>query len=231
MLDFGSFDALSFDCYGTLIDWETGIIDAMTPLLNIHGIAADSEEVLRIYSKLESAAQADPFVPYESVLRSIVKGFAERYEFNLQPGQENRLVQSLPAWPPFSDTVASLRKLKERYRLAIFSNISDALLSQTLKILEVDFDCLITADRTRSYKPNPKHFLLGLEKLEIPKEKLLHVAESQRHDIEPAKELGIATVWVNRQTRKTTASGKGAGTASPDMEVKSLEELAGLMGV
>lgn len=231
MMDFASFEALSFDCYGTLIDWESGILDALTPLLHLHGITVDREEILKVYPRLERGAQADPFVPYEKILRRVVRGFADRYEFNLQPGQSKRLLQSLPTWTPFSDTVPALKKLKERYRLAIFSNISDALIAQTTKHLEVGFDCIVTADQTQSYKPNPNHFLLGLEKLGLSKEKLLHVAESRFHDIEPAKQLGIATVWVNRSGGKSAASGKGKGTASADLEVGSLAELVEVMGV
>jgi 2-haloacid dehalogenase len=180
---------------------------------------------------LEAAAQSAAFQPYEEVLREVVRGFARRYEFNLQPGQENRLLDSLPAWTPFPDTVDALKKLKRDRRLAIFSNISEDLIAHSLKHLSVDFDCVITADRTRSYKPNPNHFLIGLEALGIPKERLLHVAESHRHDIEPAKEMGIACVWVNRSQGKVTASGRGQGTAAPDLEVGSLEELVRLIGV
>lgn len=227
MVTISDFEVVSFDCYGTLIDWEGGILGALAPLLHLHGITSGDGEILRVYSQLEAEAESGPFVPYEEVLRRVVRGFAGRFEFGLLPGQENRLIESLPSWKPFPDTVPALRRLKETCRLAIFSNISDALLAETLKHLEVDFDCLITADAVRSYKPAPGHFLLGLEKLGIPKEKLLHVAESRRHDIEPARVLGIASVWVRRKKEGATASGINSGKVEPDWVVEGLGELVG----
>lgn len=225
MLDFDSFDVISFDCYGTLIDWESGILNSIGPLLRLHGIAASEEEILSVYSRLERASQSKAFSPYDDILREMVRGFAECYEFNLPAGQENRLVDSLPNWVPFPETVRVLESLAGRYRLAIFSNISESLIAESVKQLGVEFDCIITADQTRTYKPNHHHFHLGLEKLEIPKERLLHVAESLYHDIQPTQELGIANVWVNRAKGRMAASGKATGKLTPDLEVGTLEEL------
>ncbi len=231
-MNFGEFEALSFDCYGTLTDWETGITRALRSVLETHDQSPPDEEILRLYSTFERRNQSGGFMPYRAVLRMVTYDFASHYGFGLDEGEDQALVQSLPNWPPFPDTINALRALKSRYRLCILSNIDNDLMDETLGTLGVKFDEVVTAEQVRSYKPQHAHFKEGLRRLEIPAEKLLHVAESRFHDIVPAKKLGLANVWVNRQ-EATGRFQAASGTADviPDLEVQSMAKLVKLTGL
>ena len=193
------YEALTFDCYGTLIDWETGILAALTPVLSARGVRLDSPRILSLYAEAEAEAETRPYVRYREVLRKVVDRFGQVLGFAPSPSELDCLADSLGTWPPFPDTVEALRMLKNRYRLGIVSNVDDDLFALSSKLLEVDFDWVITAGRARSYKPSPSNFRLALETMDVPVERVLHVAESIRHDIAPAKALGLATEWVDRR--------------------------------
>src|SRR5262249_19226374 len=151
MLDFSHFEVLSFDCYGTLIDWESGIFSALRPILSAHAKSLDDARLLELYGELEVQAELPPFRSYREVLQSVVLGFGQRLEFKPTPQEVSSLPESLPRWEPFPDTVPALKKLKSRYRLAIISNIDDDLFSTTAPKLGVAFDHVITAQQAQSY--------------------------------------------------------------------------------
>jgi 2-haloacid dehalogenase len=221
MLDFSRFRAITFDCYGTLIDWETGLLGALRPVLRAHGRDIDDQQVLSIYSELEPLAQT-PYRRYREVLEAVVRGFGERLGFEATAAEARSLPESLKDWQPFPDTVAALHRLKTRYQLAIISNTDDDLFAATARHLKVKFDQAITAEQARAYKPSPAPFRLALERLGLPKEQVLHAGQSVYHDVAPAKSLGLATVLVRRR-------GAGATRKSPDkpdMEVPDLQSLA-----
>ena len=227
MLDFSQFVAITFDCYGTLIDWESGILKAIRPILSVRGIQAPDDEVLAHYARLEASAEGGDYMPYRDVLRSVVRGIGEAYGFTPEAREEDRLPESVGRWQPFPDTIEALGSLGSRYRPAVISNIDNDLFAQTQNILGEEFERVVTAEMCRSYKPHRRNFNTMLALLDLPPEKVLHVAESLYHDIKPAKELGMKTVWVNR--RKARGGGPGAsGTAeaAPDMTVETLGELA-----
>ena len=186
------YEALTFDCYGTLIDWETGILAALTPVLSARGVRLDSPRILSLYAEAEAEAETRPYVRYREVLRKVVDRFGRVLGFAPSPSELDCLADSLGTWPPFPDTVEALRMLKKRYRLGVVSNVDDDLFALSSKLLEVDFDWVITAGRARCYKPSPNNFRLALETMAVPAERVLHVAESIRHDIAPAKALGLA---------------------------------------
>src|SRR5580704_4679837 len=158
MLDFSRFQVLTFDCYGTLIDWETGIFGALRPILTAHRRTVTGAELLELYSELESQAEQGEFRPYREVLQSVVRGFGERLGFVPSESEVRSLPESLANWLPFPDTVVALRKLKSRYQLAITSNVDDDLFAATARRLEVQLDHVITAQQARAYKPSLRVF-------------------------------------------------------------------------
>jgi len=231
MLDFARFQVLTFDCYGTLIDWETGIFGALRPVLAAHSKTVTDVALLELYSELELQAEQGEqaeFRPYREVLQSVVRGFGERLGFVPSELEVRSLPESLANWLPFPDTVVALRKLKSRYQLAITSNVDDDLFAATAPRLEVQFDHVITAQQARGYKPSLRVFELAQERIGVKPDQWLHVAQSVYHDVVPAKSLGIATVWVNRPSPRPGAGAAKAASAQPDLEVSSLKALADL---
>jgi len=227
MLDFDSFRCISFDCYGTLIDWETGILQAMRAILNAHNIEITDDEILHKYSQLEPAEQRRNYRSYKEILQGVVIGFADRYGFRASLEQTKSLADSLAHWRPFPDTVPALRQLKKKFKLAVISNIDDDLFQQTARWLEVPFDFVITAQQAKSYKPAHNNFHLALTRIALPKEQLLHAAESLFHDIAPCNQLGIRSVWVNRRGSKPASATRSA-EAKPDLEVPTVQRLCEL---
>ena len=230
MLDFDRFEAVSFDCYGTLIDWETGIVDAVKPVLTANGLTPNDAEVLKLYSEAEPAAQHGEYAEYREVLRRVMRGIAASVGFAPAQSDLDCLATSLGAWPAFPDTVDALNALKTRYGLAIVSNIDDDLFEMTAQRLGIDFDEVVTAQQAQSYKPSHRNFELLIERLGIDRSRLLHVAESMFHDVVPANEFGLNVVWVNRHGN----SGGGAtrpADGKPDLVVPDLATLASLMGL
>ena len=228
MLDFSQFQVMTFDCYGTLIDWETGIFSALRPLLAAHGKTISDFELLNLYSELESEAERGEFRAYREVLKSVVRGFGERLGFHPTESQIRSLPDSLASWPPFPDTVAALRQLKSRYRLAIISNVDDDLFAPTARHLEVNFDEVITAQQAGAYKPSLKMFQMAKHRLGVAPAQWLHVGQSIYHDVIPAKSLGVSTVWVKRPSPRPGAGAAKAASGEPDLEVPDLKTLAQL---
>src|SRR2546423_930982 len=224
MLDFSRFECISFDCYGTLVDWESGILSALGPILERHSAVATREQILALYGELEPAEQRRPYRPYREILKGVVLGFGDKFGFRPALDELESLPKAVGGWQPFPDTVEALRRLKSRYKLAIISNIDDDLFAQTAKLLKIDFDWVITAQQARSYKPSHNNFLQAQKRIALPNQKLLHAAESLYHDIAPCNELGIASVWVNRRGGKIGATREAK--AKPDLEVRDLAALA-----
>lgn len=227
-MDFAPIQVLTFDCYGTLIDWESGIFSALRPLLAAHGKALSDAQILELYSELEPSCQQGQFRPYREVLQAVVRGFAERLGFPTSDAAARSLPESLPNWKPFPDTVAALRKLKTRFKLAIVSNTDDDLFAASARHLQVAFDYVITAQQARAYKPSLAIFKLALQKIGVPPQRVLHVGQSIYHDVLPAKSLGLATVWVKRASPRPGFGATAAVSGEPDLEVPSLKTLAEL---
>jgi 2-haloacid dehalogenase len=223
MLDFTRFRALTFDCYGTLIDWETGLLGALQPILRAHGGQLRDEQILALYAELEPLAQ-NPYRRYREVLQEVVRGLGKRLGFQVSDAEACSLPNSLPGWQPFPDTVAALQKLQTRYRLAIISNTDDDLFAATARHLQVKFDQVVTAEQAGAYKPSVAPFHLALERLALPKEQVLHVGQSVYHDVVPAKSLSLATVLVRRRGFGATR----VMAEKPDLEVPDMQALAAL---
>jgi 2-haloacid dehalogenase len=182
-----------------------------------------------LYAELESSIETEEFMPYKGVLREVVKKAGVKFGFIPDDKEVNLLVNSIGYWKPFDDTILALRALKERFRLAVISNIDDDLFEITQSKLGIEFDCLVTAQQVRAYKPDLSVFRFSIEKLGVKKEGILHIAQSLYHDISPANELGIKTVWVNRRHDKEGFGATPMASADPDVEVPDLASLVRLI--
>ena len=225
-IDFGRFEALTFDCYGTLIDWESGILAALRPLAP-HGVELpEGGLLLEAFGRLEAEAEHGRFRPYREVLTSVAQGFGELLGAEISDEAAAAFAASVAVWPPFPDSVDALEELAERYRLAIVSNVDDDLFAGSASQLRVPFAEVVTAQQVLSYKPRPEHFHEVLRRLGLPKDRVLHVAQSLFHDIAPAKALGLTCVWVNRRAGKVGGGATPPAEATPDLEVPDLAALA-----
>ena len=225
MLDLHSYEVLSFDCYGTLIDWESGILAALGPLLAAHSINLDEAGVLELYAEIEPKAQEGQFVTYREVLRKVMRELGDRLGFMPAPSEMDCLTDSLGSWKPFPDSVEALQTLSRSFRLAVITNMDDDLFALSAKRLDVKFDWVITSEQTGSYKPSPRNFRLAFETIGASPETMLHVAQSVYHDIVPAKALGLDTVWVNRRSGRRGSGATRRAGGEPDMEVPDLATL------
>ena len=231
MIDFSRFEVFSFDCYGTLIDWESGILAALRPILGTRGIAVTDEQILELYGELESEIESAGYQPYRAILRQVVDRMGKRLDFAPTDAERNCLVDSLGRWPAFGDTVEALRALKAKYRLAIISNVDDDLFALTNKTLQVDFDYVITAAQAGAYKPSEQVFHYALKKIGVDKERILHVAQSLFHDHTPAQRLGFTTVWIDRRRGKAGGGATPPSAVRPDAEFPDLKSLVSAMGL
>lgn len=211
-------ELITFDCYGTLIDWNGGIADAIGAEGRRQGRTVGRERILAAYHAAEPRVQADEFRPYREVLTLLEAEVAVQLGWK-PPATPGYLAESLPSWPPFAETNSALARLAAAdLRLGILSNIDDDLLAGTRKHFEVDFDLLVTAEQLRSYKPRPAHFHCALEAVAGDRRRILHVAQSYFHDIRPSSELGLDNVWVNRLAESVPAGGP-----APTVEVVDLD--------
>jgi 2-haloacid dehalogenase len=226
MLDFNRFEVLTLDCYGTLINWEEGILACLRRILEAHGKDVDAATLLELYGDFEAPAEQGPYRPYREVLQSVVSQFGERLGFAPTEKEAQSLAESMQEWKPWPDTVSALRKLQSRFRLAIISNVDDDLFAATRPQLGVEFDQIITAQQAKAYKPSSQIFDLALSRLGVPAQRILHVGQSLYHDVLPAQSLGMATVWVNRPSARAGVGAVKAVQGRPDLQVSSLAELA-----
>lgn len=192
-------ELVTFDCYGTLIDWRTGILRAFRERVPASA-GLDPEAFFAAYVEIEAELESGPWRPYREVLAGTARQLIERFGWTPPPEDPDFLAESLPRWEPFPDAPPALTGLRARgYRLGILSNVDDVLLEASVERLGVSFDLLVTAERVRSYKPAPAHFEVALAEVDGDSSRLVHVAQSHYHDVAAALALGIRTVWVNRR--------------------------------
>jgi 2-haloacid dehalogenase len=231
MLNFDDFEVLTFDCYGTLIDWESGIWNALRPILANHHVDVSSDQALELYGTLESEVERGTYHEYKVVLQMVLEGLGAKLGFAPTSLELQNFSESVKDWPAFPDSARSLQALKKKYKLAILSNIDDDLFAFSAQRLQVSFDWVITAQQAKSYKPSLNNFQLAFERIGLPKHKILHVAQSLFHDIAPANLLGLSNVWVNRRHDKASSGATPPAQAHPDLEVPDLQTLAGKIGL
>jgi 2-haloacid dehalogenase len=199
--------------------------------LTNHRLTIPREKALELYSELESEAEAGAYQEYKAVLQMVLEGFGSRLGFAPTPIELQLFAVSVKDWPAFPDSAPALQALKKKYKLAIISNIDDDLFAFSAQRLQVEFDWIITAQQAKSYKPSLNNFHLAFERIGLPQNKILHVAQSLFHDIVPAKALGLSTVWINRRYNKAGFGATPPAQAQPDLEVPDLQTLAAKLGL
>jgi 2-haloacid dehalogenase len=223
------FDAVTFDVYGTLIDWEPAIGAFLGKWAVRNSIAASEAELVKSFDKHRAQVQKDrPAHLYPEVLRrcldriaadfGTIASQADRDSFGLQPHE----------WPAFEDSHAGLKELQRHVKIGTLTNIDNASYRTSCKRMDIEFDVNVTAERVGAYKPDWPHFETGLadfKKMGIPLERILHVGQSPRADIVPANKLGLKCIWVNRPNRSLALGGEGSGGANPDLTVSTLSEM------
>jgi 2-haloacid dehalogenase len=226
------FEALTFDCYGTLIDWESGMTAALAGLVARSGRGLARDQVLEAHARHESAQQRwTPTRRYSELLAVVFKRLAEEWGVPASWDEALAYGRSVKDWPAFPDSVDALRYLKNHYKLVILSNVDNASFACSAARLQVPFDAIYTAEDIGSYKPSPRNFDYMLEKLEtlgVAKERILHTAESLFHDHEPAVGIGLATCWIHRRHAKGGfgATMRPATEPAIDFRFTSMAELA-----
>ena len=226
------FNTLTFDCYGTLIDWETGIYHALDALYESANISADKESRLLQYRQIESKVQSThPTMLYADLLRTVHENLAIELGADLSAEKHLEFAAAIKDWPAFADSAESLQYLKQHFKLVILSNVDRAGFAASNLHLKVEFDAIYTAEDIGSYKPDPRNFEYMLEKLDgkgISQSDILHVAQSLHHDMVPATRMGFSTSWIDRR-----ANQPGSGATPPvenppkvDMRFLSLADFA-----
>jgi 2-haloacid dehalogenase len=221
---------ITFDCYGTLIDWENGMLAALRPLLSRDGRKVPDLQILELYGEIEAELESGPYLPYRQVLAQAAQKIGRRLAIEISAEDGRAFAESLTRWNPFIDTIAALQSLARRFRLGIISNVDDDLFAETRKKLApVEFDFVVTAQQMQSYKPSHRNFEEAIRRSGLSKDQILHAGQSLYHDIAPANALGIRNVWVNRPSIRPGSGAATPGTATPTYEVHTLAQLSALL--
>lgn len=227
-IDADAFDVLTFDCYGTLIDWEVGLLAALRAQLGDAVAQVSDDELLEAFAAVEHEAET-PYQPYRDVLAQCLRELAHRYGAALTHEQQDAFAASVPDWPAFPDSHEALARLQARYRLVPITNCDDDLFAGSAARLGIDFDEVVTAQQAGAYKPDERPFQLAFARLGVPRERILHVAQSLWHDHVTAKRLGLTSVWINRRSGRPGAGATPPAEAAPDLELPDLRSLADLL--
>ena len=227
-LDLDRFDVLTFDCYGTLIDWESGILAGLRAIVDAHGVQAGDDDLLERYARAEADVEAGDYLRYREVLARSAGRVAAELGVTATGEELAAFGGSVGEWPAFPDSHGALARLGERYRLVVITNCDDDLFAASSRRLGVTFDDVVTAQQAGSYKPSHRNFELAFERIGLPRERILHVAQSLFHDHVPAKALGLSTVWVNRRHDRAGGGATPPADATPDLVVPSMAAFADL---
>ena len=232
MSDFDRFEAMSFDCYGTLIDWETGIANALRPWATRNGLALEDQALIAAHGRHETHVQDDmPGALYPVILGETLRRVGVDLSVPVTDADAATYGGSVKDWPAFADTAAALARLATKFKLIILSNIDRASFAASNPWLGVTFDAIVTAEDVGSYKPRMGHFdrlFAEIARLGVARDQLVHVAESLFHDHEPAALLGLPSVWIHRRHDKggAGATATPSGDVSPTWRFTSMAEFA-----
>ena len=224
--DFGRFETLTFDCYGTLIDWEAGLTTALRRLLGPAGDTLEPDALLETYAGFEARAERPPYRTYREVLAIGGRGVADAHGIDPSDEAIAAFGGSVVDWPAFADSAAALALLKTRFRLGVLTNCDDDLFAASNRRLGVEFDWVVTAEQCGGYKPDAHNFEVLFERLGLPRERILHVAQSLYHDHVPAKALGLTTVWIDRRHDRPGAGATPPAAAQPDLTFPDMASFA-----
>jgi 2-haloacid dehalogenase/putative hydrolase of the HAD superfamily len=215
---------VTFDVYGTLIDWEKGVYEAFEKEAKREGISIDKEQLISTFHEVSRDVESGSYELYAEVLRRTAIEIGKKLEWPLEPSRSNFLPNSVERWPAFRETNPQLKKFVKKFQTGLISNIDDKLLGQTRRHIPHDFDLVVTAQQVRSYKPDPAHFKEFARRIG-GKKGWVHVANSWYHDVEPCLKEKIPVVWVNRRGEEVEAQKR-----KPEAEVKNLAEAFELLG-
>ena len=216
---------VTFDVYGTLIDWEAGAVDAFVREAAKDGVRLDPAAIVPLFHSVQEQIQAGSYELYAEVLRRTAVQIAKELGWSLEPSRAGFLPDSIQRWPAFKETGQVLQKVAKKYSVGLISNVDDKLLGQTRRHIPLDFDLVVTAQQVRSYKPDPAHFT-ECERRIGGRKGWVHIAASHYHDVEPCVKKKIPVIWVNRHGAVLEPNQK-----KPDAEVRTLKEAAKLIGV
>ena len=215
---------VSFDCYGTLIDWETGVHDAFQKEADRDGFTIDRDELIPRFLEVQAEIRSGSYELYAEVLRRSAVRVARDLGWDLEPSRSNFLPQSVPAWPPFRETNAQLERFTKKYEIGVLSNIDDKLLGATRRHLRTDFDLVVTAQQVRSYKPDNAHFRECARRIEQKRKRWVHIASGYETDVAVCIKQKIPVIWVNRHGESLDA-----GQKKPDAEVRTFRDAGKLL--
>jgi 2-haloacid dehalogenase len=216
---------VTFDVYGTLIDWETGVYEAFRVEAERDGFTIEREQLIQLFHETQKQIQAGSYELYAEVLRRTAVQIAKQLGWPLEPSRSGFLPESVQRWPAFKETNPVLAKIAKKYKIGLIANIDDKLLGQTRRHIPLDFDLVVTAQQVRSYKPDPAHFT-ECERRIGGRKGWIHIAESYYYDVDPCIKKKIPVIWVNRSKTELDADQK-----KPDAEVATLREAAKLIEV
>ena len=221
----GKVNWVTFDVYGTLIDWEKGVADAFEKEAKRDGFTVDRAKLAPLFADIQREIERGSYELYAEVLRRTAVRVAKELGWDLEPSRSGFLPSSVPNWPPFRETNAQLERFAKKYEIGLISNIDDKLLGATRRHFRADWDLVVTAQQVRSYKPDPAHFKECGRRIG-GKKGWVHIASGYEADIEPCIKDRIPVIWVNRHGEKLESNQK-----KPTEEVKNLREAAKLLGV
>ena len=225
-IDFRQFDALTFDTYGTLIDWERGILNAFQVVLACHDVAPTEDRLLELFAGHEAEIERGVYRTYREVLAAAARGVCADLGVDPSDTAVAEFSGSVPEWPAFSDSAAALRRLASRFKLGVLTNCDDDLFAGSNRRLGVVFDWIVTAQQARGYKPRPQNFQVLFGRVDVPRERILHVAQSLFHDHVPAKALGMTTVWIDRRHDRPGFGATPPADETPDLVCPDMRSFA-----
>jgi 2-haloacid dehalogenase len=217
-------ELITYDCYGTLIDWETGVYEAFQKEADRDGFTINRDELIPRFIEVQREIQRGSYELYAEVLRRTAVRVAGELGWDLEPSRSNFLPNSVPSWQPFRETNAQLERFAKKYETGVLSNIDDKLLGATRRHFRIDFDLVVTAQQVRSYKPDPAHFKECARRIERGKKNWVHIASGYPTDVEPCIKQKIPVIWVNRHGEQLES-----GQKKPTAEVKTFREAGKLL--
>jgi 2-haloacid dehalogenase/putative hydrolase of the HAD superfamily len=218
---------VTFDCYGTLIDWETGAYEAFQKEADRDGFTVDRNVAVPLFIEVQREIERGSYELYAEVLRRTAVRVAKELGWDLEPSRSGFLPSSVPAWPPFRETNAQLERFGKKFEIGILSNVDDKLLGATRRHFRSDFDLVVTAQQVRSYKPDPAHFKECARRIgKVAKSGWVHIASGYEADVDPCLKAKVPVIWVNRHGEQLEP-----GQKKPTEEVKTLRDAAKLLGV
>lgn len=225
-IDWAAVEVLSFDCYGTLIDWESGILATLRSVLGVRGAQAPDDALLEAYARHEARLEAGPYRPYRQVLTEALAQTITERGSGVPASARAKIGGSVADWAAFPDSVAALARLRKRFELAVITNCDNDLFDFSDERLGRPFSWRITAQQVGSYKPARRNFEFALQRIGLPPERVVHVAQSLYHDHVPAQSMGLRTVWVNRRHDRAGFGATPRASARPNLTVPDMATLA-----